>query len=104
MKPSSEIRAMRTEQVAAYRSSGLPAQQFCTENQMNIHTLKYWISKLNRETRDDQEPAYQWVSLSAESAEPSGLQVNVGTVSVQIHPGFDPQLLRQVIQVLLETC
>ena len=57
MKPSSKIRTMRTEQVAAYRSSGLSAEQFCTESQMNIHTLKYWISKLNRETRDDQEPA-----------------------------------------------
>ena len=100
MKPS-EKRALRMEQVAEYRQSGLSAEQWCQENELNLHTLKYWITKLNRETRDPQEETCQWVSLSGES---SDLHVTVGTVTITLKPGFDPELLRQTIQVLKATC
>ena len=100
MKPS-EKRALRMEQVAEYRQSGLSAEQWCQENELNLYTLRYWISKLNRETREPQEESCQWVSLSTES--PS-LKVTIGNATITLQEGFDPELLRQIIQVLKATC
>ncbi|WP_430383876.1 IS66 family insertion sequence element accessory protein TnpA [Anoxynatronum buryatiense] len=50
------IRELQISQVEAYRSSDKPAKVWCEENQLNLHTLKYWIRKLNRQAKDSTSP------------------------------------------------
>lgn len=96
------LHKLRTRQVEAYRNSGKTAQVWCDENQLNIHTLKYWIRKLNRQEEDKNTP--QWVSLIQEQPPSSGITIRVGSIAIEITIDFDPQLLRQVVAILKETC
>ncbi len=36
-----------TQQINAYRASGLSAKKWCEDNQVNVHTLTVWITRLN---------------------------------------------------------
>lgn len=36
-----------TRQINAYRASGLSAKKWCDDNQVNVHTLTAWITRLN---------------------------------------------------------
>ncbi len=96
------IYELRTKQVEAYRNSGMIAREWCEENQMSIHTLRYWTRKLSRQETDKNIP--QWVSLVQETPASSNLTIRIGTAVIEVVGGFDPQLLREVIQVLRETC
>ena len=96
------IHELRSKQVEAYRNSGKTAQIWCDENQLNIHTLKYWIQKLNRQEKDSNVP--QWVSLIQDQPASASLTIRVGSASIDITSGFDSQLLRQVVGILKETC
>jgi len=95
------IHELRSKQVEAYRNSGKTAQVWCDENQLSIHTLKYWIQKLNRQEKDHRRP--QWVSLM-ESPSSSSLTIRVGSAAIEVTGDSDLQLLRKVMSVLKETC
>jgi hypothetical protein len=96
------IHELRTNQIEAYRNSGKTAQAWCDENQLNIHTLKYWIQKLNRQEKDKSAP--QWVSLIQEPPASSSITIHIGVATIEVTSGFDSQLLRQVMGILKEIC
>ncbi len=93
---------LRRKQVEAYRNSGKTLQVWCEENQTSIHTLRYWIQKLNRQETDKSIP--QWVSLINETPASSGITIRIGSAVIEVAGGVDPQLLQQVINVIQETC
>ena len=96
------LHQLRAKQVEDYRNSGIPARVWCEENQMSIHTLKYWIQKLNRQNKDNRDT--QWVSLVQELPSSSSLTIRVGSASIEVTGDVDLQLLRKVMTVLKETC
>jgi len=100
-------RQLWEERIASYRSSGQSAALWCKSNQVNLNTLKSWISKLNKEAIFAKE-SVQWVSLQpAEmlSADPKGsLTVNIGKATIAVSSGFDSKLFTEVVQALLSLC
>ncbi|OLN28388.1 IS66 family insertion sequence element accessory protein TnpA [Desulfosporosinus metallidurans] len=44
---------IRRQQVNAYRASGQTAAAWCSENNLSINTLRYWLTKCNREDKAD---------------------------------------------------
>lgn len=48
--------------IAAYRSSKQSAALWCKTNQINLYTLKYWISKFKKEAMS-KDPKTQWLTI-----------------------------------------
>ncbi|MCQ6563874.1 IS66 family insertion sequence element accessory protein TnpA [Paenibacillus mendelii] len=99
--------------IAAYRASGLTMKAWCNANQCSIEQLKYWLYKIKRgssqTTPDPKTSPVQFVPLTAVdppgsvSSDPS-LILHIGEIRVELHSGFDPKLLREVIHVLTSSC
>lgn len=98
------------ERVAAWRKSGLRADEFVKGQDYRAKTLVWWSSELARRARKRSEAkgtaARQsqrkvrlgrvWVTQATES----GLLVRVGAAEVMVQRGFDGQLLAEVVQAL----
>ncbi len=100
-----EKQALRQAQVAQYRQSGKSAEQWCKAHQVNIHTLRYWATKLNKTAQSSMTPQTRaWVTLAPLDApsqpRTTGLTLRKGAFALEVESGFDPHLLRQVLHVL----
>lgn len=93
--------------IAAYRASGLAMKAWCTANQCSVEQLKYWLYKIKRVSSSatpDPSPV-QFVPLATVDllggAFPnSSIILHIGVASIELHSGFDPKLLREVIHAL----
>ena len=99
------IRAFRQAQVHQYQQSGQSIEVWCDTHQVNIHTLRYWLSKLSKSKPDSKQvSSVPWVALSSVMASPVeesvAITLRIGEAVLSITAGFDPLLLRQVLQVL----
>lgn len=88
--------------IEAYRNSGLPATQWCKEEGIAVHKLRYRITKLNKEN-EDQPAEVKWTSvipknIIEESLSP--LKVIIGKSTIEISPGFDPDVFESVVKIL----
>ncbi len=98
-----------TARIADFKTSGLTMSAWCQTHGQTIHQLKYWLRKLN-------EPSFSTSSSSnslplainspsAEFSSPSSpLTVRVGHVGIEIQAGFNPNLLREIVQALDFSC
>lgn len=75
--------------------------------------MKYWLykSKIGKSSPASTEsaPAARFVPLTAydQTVAPlsaPSLVVRIGQVSIELHPGFDPRLLREVVHALESSC
>lgn len=103
----------RTEwyaRIENYRTSNLSMTAWCEAHHVTKEQLKYWLRKFkdnHSEAGGDLSP--HWVPLKVSdpiqsTTAESSLVVRIGTVQIEILPGFDPQLLREVVQALELTC
>jgi hypothetical protein len=95
-----ELRNLWEARVAKYKASGQSAKVWCTENDVNISQLYYWLKK---EHVSDEQPMWVPVAIEEPSRE-STLCVRVGRASVELRPGFDPELLLKVVKTLSAVC
>jgi hypothetical protein len=111
-----EKRALWAQRVADQRASGLPAAVWCREQGINQPSLHYWLKQLPRtDAADALTCVPQWLAVPMDGlADPrersagaavfpgprNGLTVHIGRISIDIAPGFDPQLLCNVLSVL----
>jgi hypothetical protein len=100
-----EIQTLRKAQVIQYQQSGQSMEAWCNEHQVNLYTLRYWLTKLTKVKQVPKTtPSVPWVALSSVTAPLSlssvGITLRIGDYSLCVEPGFDPLLLRQVLQVL----
>lgn len=86
------------ERVAHWRSGGLPAHVYATENNLSVDRLRYWSARIGREARGTrllpvhvQPPAA--VAAPLELRSPSGWLM-------RIEAGVDPAWLATVLQAL----
>lgn len=90
-----------TTRIANYRASGLTMAAWCQANQCTKETLKYWLRKTNASPSASQVSSPHFVPLNVSQASASAaLLVQIGHVKIEVHTGFDPQLLREVVQAL----
>jgi hypothetical protein len=83
---------------AQYRNSGLSRRAFCEKHHLKRSTLDYWFCRLGK-----QERAWGLVELNPASTaqrRPS-VVLSIGQdCRIEIHAGFDPQLLGEVARAL----
>ena len=92
---------IRRQQVSDYRSSGKTAAAWCSENNMNISTLRYWLNKFRHEAKVETE---QEIFVEFKQQQPSAkdvpLIVKIGAVSIELYPGFKAETLREAIAAI----
>ena len=96
-------RQMWNEVVATQKKSGQTQNKWCKENNVNIHTFRYWVGRLNRTAQIEPSSAPIWAAVTPESIrQPSTslLKVVLGNVTIEIEKGFDAGLLKDVIKAL----
>jgi transposase-like protein len=91
-----------------YLASGERAAAWCERNQVSLKQLYYWMAKLKKADRHaPSTTGPQWVALPIEettAAEARPLVVRVGTVTVEVRPGFEPAVLADVVRTLKALC
>jgi hypothetical protein len=101
---------MWAERVAAFRASDQSAPEWCAAQHLNVKQLHYWKRKFVTEaaaTTSAASPSPQWLPVVLEEpGEPRapGLQIHIGPVQIAVFPGFDAQLLHDVVDTLVALC
>jgi len=85
--------------IVAYKASGQSARRWCAENGVNVTQLYYWLKK-------ESTPAeHVWLPVEIKGpATESAMTIRVGEVTVEVKPGFDPDLLLRVVKTLGALC
>jgi transposase-like protein len=103
--------------VERWKASGQPKTVFCAREGINPPSLHRWLRELERrDGSGPREPGSQRrragnaprfvpvrIAMSASTAAAPPIEVQVGEHRLRVSPGFDPETLRQVLQVLSAT-
>jgi hypothetical protein len=99
-----EMKKLWESRISACRSSGQSVSTWCEAHQVNRKTYYYWLRKLSNEEAGTSE----WISLDlgeqpTDNLEPT-LLIKVGSAVIEIKPGFNRDLLSDVVQTLQALC
>lgn len=101
-----ERRQIWKKRIAAYQASGQSAAEWCAAHQLTTRQLWYWQRKF-RDSSSAIAPSSQWVTLSVDNHcdEPkSTLLIKVGSVVIEVAPGYNRTLLSDVVHTLQTLC
>jgi transposase len=98
-------RADWKKRVAQWKKSGLTAEVFAAEHNLNARTLRWWSSALRRPDGRATKVGFARLvpvdAVPAPTAEPAPLEVVLASGRVvRVRSGFDPALLRAVLVAL----
>jgi hypothetical protein len=98
MSTKDERAALWSSRIAEQRASGLSQPAFCRERNISFSTFCSWRSRLNKKSAVDAG----WINISAADvlAIHKSITVRVGRAVIDLSPGFDPELLRDVVAAL----
>ncbi len=107
-KSSEEIIQYWQQHVEAFKSSGLTREAYSKENGIRVYQLDYWRKKFlpsKRKPAIDSKNQWVPVKISNDPGEKSSsIDLWIGTVRVEIKPGFDPTLLTEIIRAVDTQC
>lgn len=87
--------------IRSYQSSGLTMKAWCTANGFTLDQLKYWLYKgKNKSRRQATTPTFVPVTVSSPLPATATLWLHIGATRIEVQPGFEPQLLREVVEAL----
>jgi hypothetical protein len=89
------------EWLADCARSGLGVQRWCAAHDIPEHRFYYWRCKLSTAV-EVLEQDVEWLALPTDASHK--LTVRVGAASIDIAAGFDPSLLRAVVDALAARC
>jgi len=95
--------------IVAYRASGLTLKAWCAAHDCTVDQMKYWLYKSSKHAPSNSSsssapaPATCFVPLAvAEETKSAPLLLRIGPAQIELHTGFDPRLLREVVHALAE--
>ena len=90
---------IRLQQVNDFRASRLTAEAWCSQNNLKVSTLRYWLNKCNREANMDltQET---FVELKPTAVKEVPIILRVGAVSIELYSGFQADTLRETLAAI----
>jgi len=103
-----ELRTMWRQRIEALVESGMSVRRWCKAQGIKEHQARYWLRRFSPARQAAEDPATEWVSVSVwpdESAsKDDGVVVRIGRASIEVRPGFDPELLARVVKALSAAC
>ena len=95
------------ERINTWKDSDLSQKAFCEAHHLSVASFRRWLQIFKAEDRDAGVGAREPIRfLPVKLHEPASCNLTLcicNDLRVEIAPGFSPQLLRQVIQVLRAT-
>jgi hypothetical protein len=108
MKSTQELKEHLQQQVRALESSGMTRRHYCEQKQIKIYQLDYWRKKLGKLNPTVQASTKGWISLRISDEqtvqEASGICLRIGRLAIEVKPGFDRELLTEVLRVVSPVC
>ena len=87
------------KQISDYKKSGISMKNFCDKYHLNFHQFKYWSQKFRN---------LNWVAVNIDEGlpnkEPQPLYLIIDPCRIEIRPGFDKILFKELIKALMELC
>lgn len=102
-----KLRESWQERVAAFRASGQTGFQWCTAHQLKEHQLWYWVRRFPvNPPSPSSKPHFVPVQIQEQNPDVAciPLLVRVGQAAIEVHPGYDAELLRHLVQTLAAPC
>lgn len=103
-----EIREIWEARVAEYRASGQSASEWCAVHQVTTRQLWYWMRELKELNQKSMRGSAQWAAVNInkqrDETNDSTLRILIGSVAIEVKPGFHPSLLSDVVRTLQSLC
>jgi hypothetical protein len=108
MKSTQDNREHWRQQVREFEVSGLSRQSYCDQKQIKIYQLDYWRKKFGKAESVEPISTKSWIPLAVRddraAEETSGICLRIGRLAIEVKPGFDRELLAEVLRVVDPTC
>lgn len=91
------------KKIEAQKHSGLSITKWCQQHGVNAKTFYKWKRTLKSNDQTNTEPPAGWCQIQAKpvSTRVSNLKLAINNqITIELEPGFAPQLLRDVLAVL----
>ena len=96
------------ERIQEFRSSGLTCKQWCTEHEISLSTMGYWLRKSEtKEPKMETEPVFaklpseKEIAANMVSVLPSAFQIFISeNIRIEIADSCRPELLEILLRVL----
>ena len=93
-------RSIRRQQVVSdFRASGQTAVAWCSKNNININTLRSWVTKCNREATADKNQE-NFIEFKQPAVKEVPIIVKMGAFSIELYSGFHMETLREAIAAI----
>lgn len=107
---NSDLRMLWEGRLKEFAGSRNSLTAWCREQGLPVHQAKYWQHKLRRnESAGAQSP--QWLTLEIDGPSETALKrqaatlcIKVGPAVIEIQPGYNVELLKDVIRTLDKIC
>lgn len=100
-----EHRLQMENRITAFNNSGQSLSAWCRDHEVSYYQMQYWLKK-NRNgktAKTHSTPNWMSVEVNERKQHQPCLPVKIGSVTVEVEPGFDPSLLADVVRAL-KTC
>ena len=87
--------------VGEWRRSGLSAPAFCEGKEFTAGALRYWSSRLKAEKVVKEVRLARIVPSSDPTVPDTAVVIEAGAVRIGVRRGFDPEVLRAVLLVVV---
>ena len=92
------------DRIKDYENSGLTMNAWCEKNNIKIHQLHYWRRKFKNFKQEKLQLVPLNLDLTRNNTINDSVKIQVGKLSLEVHTGFNPTLLKDVMKVLMEVC
>ena len=94
-----------TLRINDYRSSGLTALEWCSQNSFSLSTLRYWISRLNKKQprhEENSKPVFAGLPVLTATSflGVAPVTIHMGTIRIEVMDSCHPDLLSNLIGIL----
>jgi hypothetical protein len=102
-----ELRLHWQAHVAHFQESKQTMKQWCIDNNQKLHQLQYWIKKFKDNGSVEVEKT-KWLPVTLDATTKTHpqevIKIFVGKCTVEVSPGLNLSMLKDVLSVLTELC
>ena len=108
MKSSQNNQEHWRQLVREFEVSDLSRQSYCNQKQIKIYQLDYWRKKFGKAESVVPLSTKSWIPLAIRDdragEETTGICLRIGRLAIEVKPGFDRELLAEVLRVVDPVC
>ena len=96
-----ERQSLWKTRISEFKASGLSIQVWCANQDVKPYQLWYWLRKDRDVSSSEHGLSWLPLDLSDDGVQPT-LLVRIGRVAIEVKHGFDPKLLLDVVNTLVQ--